>query len=152
MNLRELVEQTRMLRNTPDREAYWAAKVQIHKIFSIPFACLVFGILGLPLGITNRRGGKSSGFSLSIGIILFYYILINNGEAMAQSGKVSPAIGMWTPNAILLVLGIYLLARGNRETGFKSERVSIWRRIADAVTRRHAPPPLASATQIAADE
>src|SRR5207244_4566537 len=90
MNLRELVEQTRMLRNTPDREAYWAAKVQIHKIFSIPFACLVFGVLGLPLGVTNRRGGKSSGFSLSIGIILVYYVMINNGEHLAVTGKLSP--------------------------------------------------------------
>jgi len=57
MNLRELVEQTRLLRNSNDHEALAAAKVQIHKIFSIPFACLVFGILGLPLGVTNRRGG-----------------------------------------------------------------------------------------------
>jgi len=80
MNLRELVEQVRLLRSTPDREALAAAKVQIHKIFSIPFACLVFGVLGLPLGVTNRRGGKSSGFSLSIGIILVYYVMINNGD------------------------------------------------------------------------
>jgi LPS export ABC transporter permease LptG len=156
MNLRELLDQANVaahMKGPVFQDVYRMAKVEIHKKFAIPFACLVFGILGLPLGITNRRGGKSSGFSLSIGIILFYYILINNGEAMAQSGKVSPAVGMWTPNAILLVLGIYLLARANRETGFRSERASIWRRLADLVNRRRpSAPAVSSATQMAADE
>ncbi|HEV2722603.1 MAG TPA: LPS export ABC transporter permease LptG [Thermoanaerobaculia bacterium] len=156
LDLRELMEQANVaahMKGPVFEDVYRMAKVEIHKKFAIPFACVVFGILGLPLGITNRRGGKSSGFSLSIAIILFYYILINNGEAMAQGGKVSPAVGMWTPNVILFVLGIYLLARANREAGFKSERVSIWRRIADAVRRRRATPaPVMSATQIALDE
>lgn len=156
LNLKELFAQADVaahMKGPVFQDVYRMAKVEIHKKFAIPFACLVFGIVGLPLGITNRRGGKSSGFSLSIGIILFYYILINNGEAMAQSGKVSPAVGMWTPNAILLVFGIWLLARANRETGFK-EGTSIWRRIADLFSsrRRAATAPVMSATQIAADE
>jgi LPS export ABC transporter permease LptG/LPS export ABC transporter permease LptF len=136
MNLRELVEQTRMLRNTPDREAYWAAKVQIHKIFSIPFACLVFGVLGLPLGVTNRRGGKSSGFSLSIGIILVYYVMINNGEHLAVTGKLSPAFAMWAPNIILLAIGIYLLNRVNRDVGAQRTDTGLWRRILQRIPRR----------------
>src|SRR5438128_4511972 len=84
MNLRELFEQARMTdtamartrqKTTADlRENNALAHVEIHKKFAIPFACLVFGVLGLPLGITNRRGGKSSGFSLSVVIILVYYI------------------------------------------------------------------------------
>src|ERR1051326_124802 len=155
MTLKELFEQANVaahMKGPGFQDLYRMSKVEIHKKFAIPFACLVFGILGLPLGITNRRVGKSSGFSLSIGIILFYYILINNGEAMAQSGKVSPAVGMWTPNAILLVLGIWLRARANRETGFKSERASIWRRVADLFGSRRTPAPVVSATQIALDE
>ncbi|HKS22916.1 MAG TPA: LPS export ABC transporter permease LptG [Thermoanaerobaculia bacterium] len=160
LNLRELIDQAKVSAQFVKRgpvfeEAYRTAMVEIHKKFAIPFACLVFGILGLPLGITNRRGGKSSGFSLSIAIILFYYVLINNGEAMAQSGKVSPAVGMWTPNVLLLVLGIWLLARANRETGFKSDRTPLWRRIPDALRRRResaAPAPVVSAAQIAVDE
>lgn len=128
MNLRELVEQARMLRKTPDREAYWAAKVQIHKMFVFPFACLVFGVLGLPLGITNRRGGKSSGFSLSIGIILVYYVMINNGEHLAVTGKLGPAFAMWAPNVILLAVGIYLLNRVNRDVGAQRD-TGLWRRL-----------------------
>lgn len=121
MNLRELIVQERVLRRTTDKQTYNLAWVEIHKKFSIPFACIAFGVLGLPLGITNRRGGRSSGFSLSIAIIVFYYVLINNGEALAQAGKIPPALGMWAANAILLAVGIYLLGRANRDSGAKRE-------------------------------
>lgn len=116
MNLKELVQQAEILsRNDP--LTYNLAQVEIHKKLAIPFACIVFGILGLPLGITNRRGGKSSGFSLSIGIVLFYYVMITNGEHLAATGAISPAIGMWGANIILLIIGIYLMRRANRDVG-----------------------------------
>jgi LPS export ABC transporter permease LptG/LPS export ABC transporter permease LptF len=118
MNLRELVEQDRKLMkgdSASDRVNRNFARVEIHKKFAIPFACIAFGVLGLPLGITNRRGGKSSGFSLSIGIIVFYYVMINNGEQLAGSGRVPPAVGMWAANFILLALGVFLLSRANRD-------------------------------------
>jgi LPS export ABC transporter permease LptG/LPS export ABC transporter permease LptF len=154
LNLRELLEQARVAahsRGPVYEDIYRMAKVEIHKKFAIPFACIVFGVLGLPLGITNRRGGKSSGFSLSIAIILVYYLMINNGEAMAQSGKISPAVGMWAPNVVLLALGIYLLVRANREVGYKTERVSLVRRLADLFSRKRSAT-ASSAAQIALDE
>ena len=127
MNLRELFVQARVAQTAMERtqrnprvdlrENYNLAHVEIHKKFAIPCACLVFGVLGLPLGITNRRGGKSSGFSLSVVIILVYYIMLNNGEQLAATGRVQPWIAMWTPNLILLAIGIYLLGRANRVTG-----------------------------------
>ena len=140
MNLRELVEQVRLLRNTNDRETLAAAKVQIHKIFSIPFACLVFGVLGLPLGVTNRRGGKSSGFSLSIGIILVYYVMINNGEHLAVTGRVRPLLAMWAPNLILLSIGIWLLNRVNRDVGAQRTDTGLWRRLLQKLPRRKGAP------------
>src|SRR5438105_2009799 len=127
MNLRELVDQARMAKKG-DRETFNLAHVEIHKKFAIPFACLVFGVVGLPLGITNRRGGKSSGFSLSIAIILFYYVMINNGEHLAEVGKIPPSVGMWAPNLILLALGVYLLVRANRDVGGRRER-TLWSRL-----------------------
>lgn len=134
MNLRELFAQARIVRRS-DQITYNLARVEIHKKFAIPFACLAFGILGLPLGITNRRGGKSSGFSLSIGIILFYYVMINNGEQLAAAGKVSPTIGMWAANVLLFILGIYLLRRANRDTGAQGGDGTIWRRALSRVLR-----------------
>lgn len=139
MSFRELMEQARWSQYSHDadaRETYWAAKVEMNKMFAIPFACIVFGILGLPLGITNRRGGKSSGFSLSIAIILIYYVMINNGEHLADSGKIGPAVAMWTPNLVLLSLGIYLLIRANRDSGGRRSDVGIFRRIIQAIKSR----------------
>ena len=145
MNLRELVEQDRLLRRNnqeSDRVTRALARVEIHKKLAIPFACIAFGVLGLPLGITNRRGGKSSGFSLSILIILFYYFMINNGEQLAATGRIPPAVGMWSANLILLVLGIYLLGRANREFtthqqgGFFS-RIARW--VVSKIQRRRSP-------------
>jgi LPS export ABC transporter permease LptG/LPS export ABC transporter permease LptF len=140
MNMRELAEQAKLARRS-DPLAYNVANVEIQKKVAIPFACIVFGVLGLPLGITNRRGGKSSGFSLSIAIILAYYVMMNNGEQLAVSGKVSPAVGMWTPNILALGLGIYLLIRANRDVGTqKTDRTwpqrlaGLFRRKKDSVT------------------
>ncbi|HEX6084668.1 MAG TPA: LPS export ABC transporter permease LptG [Thermoanaerobaculia bacterium] len=118
MNLNELMAQERSLsrsRWASDRYNRNVALVEIHKKFSIPFACITFGVLGLPLGITNRRGGKSSGFSLSIAIIVAYYLMITNGEELASSGKIPPWLGMWAANIILLTLGVFLLSRANRD-------------------------------------
>jgi LPS export ABC transporter permease LptG len=145
MNLRELVEQERLLGESQyegDRVTRNLARVEIHKKLAIPFACIAFGVLGLPLGITNRRGGKSSGFSLSIAIILFYYVMINNGEQLAGSGKIPPAVGMWAANVILLVTGIFLLTRANREFVGASRDGGLFRRllgrIGELIRRRRA--------------
>jgi LPS export ABC transporter permease LptG len=120
LDLKQLLSQARDLRHG-DPDTFRLAWVEIHKKFSIPFACIVFGVLGLPLGITNRRGGKSSGFSLSIAIIVFYYVLIINGEHMAAAGKIPPWLGMWLANIILLTLGIFLLTRVSRDSGQRTE-------------------------------
>ncbi|MBV8519713.1 MAG: LPS export ABC transporter permease LptG [Acidobacteria bacterium] len=141
MDLRELLNEEQKLRRSTqeeDRMTRNLARVEIHKKFAIPFACIAFGILGLPLGITNRRGGKSSGFSLSIAIILFYYVMINNGEHLAATGKVSPAVGMWAANVLLLILGFYLLSRANRDVLSSRPEGGIVRRIAGALSAKRA--------------
>ncbi|HVR41083.1 MAG TPA: LPS export ABC transporter permease LptG, partial [Thermoanaerobaculia bacterium] len=136
MTFRELLAQDRALQNTSDFVSRNMARVEIHKKLAIPFACIVFGVLGLPLGITNRRGGKSSGFSLSIAVIVFYYVGLNNGEQLATSGKIPPVVGMWGPNVLLLAIGIYLLIRANRDVGaHRAEGGLIKRTIAAIKTR-----------------
>ena len=102
---------------------YWNRKrdlishwVEIHKKFALPFACLIFAVLGLPLGATTRKGGRTSGFTISIGIILVYYVLITAGEQLAMDGKIPPFVGMWGPNIIFAFCGIFLLIRSAKET------------------------------------
>ncbi|HEX8154353.1 MAG TPA: LPS export ABC transporter permease LptG, partial [Thermoanaerobaculia bacterium] len=134
MNLRQLIDEAERQRRG-DLVTYNLARVEIHKKFAIPFACLAFGILGLPLGITNRRGGKSSGFSLSIAIILFYYVAINNGEQLAASGKLPPWLGMWGANILLLVLGFWLLGRANRDLGAQRGERGFFKKVGAAISR-----------------
>ncbi|MCC6128666.1 MAG: LptF/LptG family permease [Acidobacteria bacterium] len=81
--------------------------VEIHKKFSFPAACIVFGFVGVPLGIVNRRGGRSAGFAVSVLMVLFYYMLIATGEAKAIDGHWHPALGMWLPNVLLFLFGAY---------------------------------------------
>lgn len=124
MTIPELVEALRNAELLPiDRRTI---RVEIHKKFSIPFACIAFGIIALPLGITNRRGGRSSGVSVSIGIILLYYILLSNGEELARSGNVPVWLGIWFPNALLVVCGALLLRRANRDMSRGETRVGAW--------------------------
>jgi LPS export ABC transporter permease LptG len=136
MNVAELRQQVVYAAKNHDRETLRAAKVEIHKKFAIPFACIVFGVIGLPLGITNRRGGKSSGFSLSVGIILIYYVLMSNGEHLALSGSVGPAVGMWAPNVLLLALGLYLMVRANRDAGSRHSEGRLLARVGALFSRK----------------
>ena len=152
MDLRQLLRQAEQTRNGGDRLTYNLARVEIHKKFAIPFACLVFGILGLPLGITNRRGGKSSGFSLSILIILVYYVLMNNGEHLAAAGALSPIVAMWAPNLVLLVIGIYLLRRANRDAGSRQAEAGFIRRALRALLQTVRRSRGASSTPVVAEE
>ncbi len=89
--------------------------VELHKKFALPFVCFLFVLIGLPLGASTRKGGRTSGFTISIFIILVYYILITAGEKLALEGRLSPLLGMWGPDLLLLVAGAALFAAALRE-------------------------------------
>jgi LPS export ABC transporter permease LptG/LPS export ABC transporter permease LptF len=87
----------------PDRRVAW---IEIHKKFAIPFACVAFAFVGVPLGRRLRRGGRGGSFALSLLILLAYYLLLSSGETWAHDGRVDPAVAIWLPNALLLLLGV----------------------------------------------
>ena len=89
--------------------------VEIHKKFSIPVACILFVLLGAPLGVMSKKGGFAISTGLSFGFFLIYYVLLISGEEMADRSFLSPAIGMWSPNLIILLISIYLLINTVRE-------------------------------------
>ena len=94
--------------------------IEIHKKIALPFACFIFALLGLPLGAFTKKGGRTSGFTLSIGIILVYYILITAGEQIAMEGRISSFLGMWGPNILFLVIGLYFFIQAVRESSLLS--------------------------------
>lgn len=91
------------------------ARAEVHKRYAIPAACFVFALLAVPLGFNNRRGGKSSGFAISIVVILVYWILLTQGEEAARVGQLPPAVAMWLPDLVLLLLGLFSMWRRDRD-------------------------------------
>ena len=90
-------------------------KVEAHKKFSIPFACILFVLLGAPLGILAKKGGFAISTAFSFGFFLLYYIFLIAGEELADRNHVSPEIGMWAPNIVLFVISLYLIVYVVRE-------------------------------------
>jgi LPS export ABC transporter permease LptF/LPS export ABC transporter permease LptG len=113
MNWQEAGAASRDPANPPSYRAQ--ARVQMQKMLSIPAACPIFALLALPLAFSNRRGGKSSGFALSIGIVVAYYVLISQGEKYAIAGRLPPWFAMWLPNLALGGLGLALLVVRDRD-------------------------------------
>jgi len=119
MTFRELTEKIKKsgLKETAVREL----AIELNKKLSIPFSCIIFGIIGVPLGIRESRTGKSRGFTVGLLVVVTYYVLQLGGEALAETGKLSPITGVWSPNLILGAIGVYLFAMAVRERplGFK---------------------------------
>jgi len=83
-------------------------QVEIQKRFALPLAAVVFALLAFPLGGSIKRGGRASGFAISLGIILAYWVIISYGEDRAIQGGISPWLGVWLPNVIFLGLALLL--------------------------------------------
>jgi LPS export ABC transporter permease LptF len=112
------VQQAGSITHAPTRDrVIGSIMVTMHERFALPFACLAFAFVGIPLGIANRRGGKASGFSLSIGIAIVYWLLYLVGQNLVREGKLSPIVGMWAANALLAALGLFLLFLRERFEG-----------------------------------
>jgi lipopolysaccharide export system permease protein len=94
-------------------------EVELHKRYAIPFACIVFGLIGVPLGIQPRRSGRSFGFIFSLLILLTYYVSLIAFEILAVRRAIPPFLAGWTPNLLLGSLGTYLLIKAANESPFK---------------------------------
>lgn len=82
--------------------------VEIHKKFSVPFACIIFVLLGMPLGILSRKGNMSVSISISLGIFIIYWCFLIMGEDLADKTIINPTIAMWSPNIVLGIISYYL--------------------------------------------
>lgn len=84
--------------------------VELHKKLAIPLACIVFVLIGAPLGIRSRRGGVGMGAGIGMLFFIVYYIFLVGGEQLGDRGIVSPFWAMWAPNLALGAVGIFLTA------------------------------------------
>ncbi|HID39257.1 MAG TPA: LptF/LptG family permease, partial [Calditrichaeota bacterium] len=89
--------------------------VEIYKKISIPFASIVFILIGAPLGIMTRKGSMGVAISLSIGFFLLYWAFLISGEDLADRRIVSPMLAMWAANIVVGFFGILLIWRAVKE-------------------------------------
>lgn len=113
-DIREKMEETKKIGG--DTIPY---EVEIHKRYAIPFTCIIFALIGVPLGIQPRRSGRSYGFILSILILLAYYISLTASEILAMKKTMPPLLAAWTPNLLFSGLGIYLFVKAANESPSK---------------------------------
>jgi lipopolysaccharide export system permease protein len=93
--------------------SYW---VEVYKKYSIPFACIVFVLIGAPLGIMVKKGGFGVAASISLFFFLLYWACLIGGEKLGNRNLLSPFIGMWAANFIIGTAGLILTFKTVRET------------------------------------
>jgi LPS export ABC transporter permease LptG/LPS export ABC transporter permease LptF len=94
--------------------ATYEERVDFHRRLALPFACLFFAMVGLPLGVSTSRGGKSMGLVLSFILMLAYYLAFIGGTRVANNAQFSPFLGAWLPNLGFAALAFVLFIRSDR--------------------------------------
>jgi len=104
LTLHELLDRIR----AHDRDARLYT-IELHRRFAFPTACLVLMLVGVPLGMNSRRGGKGAGFVVTLGLVFAYYFLWIIGLGLARQNKISPVLGIWGANILFAVAGLVLI-------------------------------------------
>jgi LPS export ABC transporter permease LptF/LPS export ABC transporter permease LptG len=103
--------------------------IEFQRRFALPAACLVLAMVGIPLGLSARKGGKSTGFVITIALVFIYYVFSLLGVAMARQGKISPWLGVWGGNIIFFLCGVWLLWRADRMPSEVTSIAGAWEAI-----------------------
>ena len=109
--------------------------IEFNRRYALSTACVVLALVGIPLGLSSKKGGKSTGFVLTILLVFGYYSASLIGVSLARQGKVSPGVGVWLANLIFLFAGALLLRQAERHP---IEIVSLrgwWRRLRESLQR-----------------
>ncbi len=114
MNLAQSYDYLELLKQSGDADKIRKLRVRIQQKYALPFICVAFGLVGAALGARLNRGGRSTGFAISIVIIFSYYLLAVICGSIAQLGVISPLLGAWLPNLFGLGAAALLLLRSTR--------------------------------------
>jgi LPS export ABC transporter permease LptG/LPS export ABC transporter permease LptF len=89
-------------------------QIELNRRFSFPTACLVLMLVGVPLGLSSKRGGKGMGFVVTLLLVFLYYFLSSIGMALARQDKLPAFAGVWSANVLFTVAGVLLLQQMTR--------------------------------------
>ena len=107
-----VAELQQFLREAKEKnERYYAALIELHERFSIPFACFALGLLAVPLGLQPMEGRRAFGLVIGLFFFTLYYLMLIVGWSFGESGVYPPVVGMWMPNMVLGGIGLILLFR-----------------------------------------
>jgi LPS export ABC transporter permease LptF/LPS export ABC transporter permease LptG len=110
MSTRSLLEEAR----TANPAAARVYLIEFHHRMALPTACVVLALVGIPLGLSSKKGGKSSGFVIAIVLVFLYYSASLIGLSLARQGHISPGLGVWLADILFLFGGAFLLWRAER--------------------------------------
>jgi len=130
MSIPELLAYIEKAQKKDDR--YYLTLMEFHKKFSLPFSCLFLALLAVPLGVQSRQAKRSFGVGLGLIYFLFYYLMLSAGWVFGETGAYPPLIGMWVPNLVMGVIGLFLLIRNARERPVRIEffwRLAAWLKV-----------------------
>jgi LPS export ABC transporter permease LptG len=96
-------------RSKPDWIEY---QIELHRRFALPVACIMLAMVGIPLGIATRKGGRSAGYVNAIFVAFFcYYLAFVSLIGLAKQRTLPVAVALWLPNAVFFIAGVIFLAR-----------------------------------------
>src|SRR6202051_2820022 len=102
--------------------------IEFHNRFALPTACLVLAMVGIPLGLSSKKSGKSGGFVLTIVLVFVYYFVSLIGVSLAKQGKLSPSLGAWLANIVFFAAALFLLWQAERRPFALSAIRLSWKR------------------------
>src|ERR1700674_5234978 len=100
--------------------------IEFHRRFALPTSCLVLALVGIPLGLSSKKGGKSTGFVLTILLVFAYYSATLVGVSLARQGRVSPGFGVWLADIVFFLGGAFLLWRAEHRPFEISSLRRLW--------------------------
>jgi LPS export ABC transporter permease LptG/LPS export ABC transporter permease LptF len=117
------------------RQDYVEAAIELHQRFALPLACMLLALVGIPLGVSSRKGGKSAAFVVTVLVAFLYYMSYITLLGLAKKGSLPVPVAVWTPDAVFAVLGAILVATmekpGDRDFGawLQSGAAAVWKGI-----------------------
>src|SRR5262249_40489422 len=112
MSLRELRDH--IARQESLKQPTLDAWIEVYKKFSIPFACIVLGLIGLSLGVSNRRNAGLASFVIGIAVIFVYYVMLEGASNFAKGRFIPTWLAVWMPNILFSIIGVWMFVRRMR--------------------------------------
>lgn len=112
MSIQELKQHISILKREQVRTGFY--EVELHQRIAVPFACFIFSLIGVPLGIQSQRSSSSIGLGISVIVIFAYYAVMSMTMALGQGGTLPAAVAVWIPNLLGLAAGLFLVYRASK--------------------------------------